>query len=94
MLKFIIKSSLTNNDASLDITIEYPYRYSDEIYCKKEKWEKVQSQIAHDINSNLDMFFAGNFFKKTDAVCYIILSSGKTEKLPNGFLMKDYSFHQ
>jgi len=94
MLKFIIKCSLTNDDALFDVTIEYPHQYSDEVYNDKEKWEQEQPQIAHLINSSLDIFFNGNFLKKSDASCYIVLSSGKKEKLPDDFLLKDYSFHQ
>ena len=94
MLKFIIQSSLSNGETSFNVTIEYPYAYSDEIYHDKDKWEKEKSQIAHLLNSSLDMFLNGNFFKKSDAVCYIVLSTGKKIELPEGFLLNDYSFHQ
>ena len=94
MLKFIIQSSLTSDETSFNVTIEYPCQYSDEIYLDKTKWGKEVPHIAHSINSSLDKFFKGNFFKKSDAVCHIILSSGKKSKLPDGFLLNDYSFHQ
>ena len=93
MIKFIIQSSLVDGETEFDVTIDYPFKYND-ITIDSDKWENSKPQFAHDINSLIDRLFNGNFFKKSDARCYVVLSSGKKIKLPDGFLMEDYSFHQ
>ena len=94
MIKFIIQSSLVKDETEFSVTIEYPYQYSDDISLDSEKWENSKLQFAHDINSLIDRLFKGNFFKKSDANCYIVKSSGEKIKLPDDFLLNDYSFHQ